>query len=138
MKIGFSFGRCIRDIVTGQVSIDDVLIVVAATRVATREQLAPVVSEYMYRTGYLLGLDQNACLDTAQSLWDQGKLHQPRNFNASPYRASEKDIWADVLPTTVSKNESVQEAWNAYRILLNLAETVSSSDHLNQQEQEHP
>jgi hypothetical protein len=132
MKIGFSFGRCIRDIVTGVVDIEDVLVIVAATRIESREQLAPVVAEYMYRNGYLMGLDENACLDTAQSLWDQGKLHQPRNFNAQPYHASEKDIWADVLPTTVSDNESVQEAWNAYRVLLNLAETVSSSDHLSQ------
>ena len=134
MKIGFSFGRCVRDIVTGVVDIKDVLVLITATRIETREQLAPVISEYMYRNGYLLGLDENACLDTAQSLWDQGKLHQPRNFNAQPYRASEKDIWSDVLPTTVSDNESVQEAWNAYRVILNLAETVSSSHHLSGEE----
>jgi hypothetical protein len=132
MKIGFSFGRCIRDIVGGMVDIDDVLCIIAATQIETREQLAPVVAEYMNRSGYLMGLDENECLDVAQNLWDQGKLHQPRNVQAQPYRAREKDIWADVLPTTVSDNESVQEAWNAYRVLLNLVENVSSPRHLNQ------
>jgi len=31
MKIGFSFGRCVRDIVKGIVDIDDVMCVIART-----------------------------------------------------------------------------------------------------------
>jgi hypothetical protein len=31
MKIGFSYSRCVRDIVEGDVNIDDVLIIIART-----------------------------------------------------------------------------------------------------------
>jgi hypothetical protein len=58
MKIGFSFGRCVRDIVNGEVSIDDVAFIIAATNIHDKEQLVRVVENYLYEPTYLNGLDK--------------------------------------------------------------------------------
>ena len=130
MKIGFSFGRCIRDIAAGLIDIGDVLVIVTGTRIEKREHLAPVIQDYMFRPGYLMGMDENTCVDIAHQLWDTGKLHQPRNFAAAPLHAQGDQIWADVLPSIVSENETIQEAWSAYRMLLNLVHNVPDPLHL--------
>ena len=36
MKVGFSLGRCIRDIVTNVVDIDDVIVIIAGSRFETQ------------------------------------------------------------------------------------------------------
>ena len=41
MKIGFSLGRCVRDIVNGEVDIDDVAFLITATNIKTPEQVHP-------------------------------------------------------------------------------------------------
>ena len=55
MKIGFSLGRCVRDIVRGDVHIDDVAFIIAATSIHDEEQLTGVIENYMYR-------DDGGCL----------------------------------------------------------------------------
>ena len=42
MKIGFSLGRCVRDIVKGSVDINDVAFIIAATSIHDEPQLANV------------------------------------------------------------------------------------------------
>ena len=61
MKIGFSLGRCVRDIVNKDVSIDDVAFIIAATHINSVAQLDQVVEMCMYESGYLLGLDFEKC-----------------------------------------------------------------------------
>ncbi len=78
MKIGFSLGRCVRDIVTGSVSIDDVAFIIAATAIREKEKLRPVIQDYTWRDGYLYGLDEEVCQSVAEQLWDQRKILQPR------------------------------------------------------------
>jgi len=124
MKIGFSFGRCVRDIVIGTVDARDVLVIICATQIEDTSHIEPVIDAYLHRSDYLEGLDRDQCLDVATQLWFSGKLHQPRNFGARPYQARNHQIWADVLPSVVSKNTSVLEAWSTYRMLLNLVEDV--------------
>ena len=59
MKIGFSLGRCVRDIVSGNVDINDVAFIIAATNIDSEEQLKHVIEDYMYRgDDYLYGLDE--------------------------------------------------------------------------------
>ena len=71
MKIGFSLGRCIRDIVQGKVSEDEVAFIITATCIRDIEGLAPVISDYMYRSEYLDGLDEEECQRVAQNLFHQ-------------------------------------------------------------------
>lgn len=120
MKIGFSFGRCIRDIVNGDVDINDVLVIIARTHMETAAHVTGVVDAYMDRRAYLDGLDQAKCLDVALTLWDSGRIHQPRVYGNNPSMVSEKYLWMDVSPSVNDADEIVKDAWNHYRAMLNL------------------
>ena len=120
MKVGFSLGRCIRDIVMDVVDINDVVVIVAGTRFETQEQLVPIIQEYMYRPGYLDGLVESECQGVASVLFREGKIHQPRNFGIYRSMMKEDAVWADLLPTGGHTDPMVQEAWQAYRSMLGL------------------
>lgn len=120
MKVGFSLGRCIRDIVKEEVDIDDVIVIVAGTRFETQEQLTNIVNEYMYRDTYLYGLEESVCQGVASLLFREGKIHQPRNFGIYRNMMPEDAVWADLVPTGGHKDPMVQEAWQAYRGMLGL------------------
>ena len=120
MKIGFSFGRCVRDIVKGDVAIDDVTVIVAATCIETEEQLEGVIEAYLDRLDYLYGLDPAECHAVARKLWNTGKLHQPRKAGAYVHPAAEQYVWVDLFPSLTDADETVKEAWCHYRAMLNL------------------
>jgi len=120
MKVGFSLGRCIRDIVNNVVDIDDVIVIIAGTKFETQEQLTRIVNEYMYRDTYLYGLDEFTCQGVASVLFREGKIHQPRNFGIYRNMMPEDAVWADLFPTGGHEDPMVQEAWQAYRGMLGL------------------
>ena len=126
MKIGFSFGRCIRDIVNGDVSIEDVAFIITATSIHHREQIDNVINVYMHEPGYLLGLDYNKCIEVAYALWDTSRLLQPRRQGLHRHMQPESSVWVDMFPTELSKNEGVKKAWDAYRFMLHMVENVDN------------
>lgn len=123
MKVGFSLGRCIRDIVKGVVNVDDVVVIVTGTRIDDAEHLKRVVEEYMWREDYLEGLNEEECQGVASVLWTEGKFHQPRKFGGHPPRVDEIAVWGDLVPTGGFEDPMVQEAWQAYRGMLGLTGT---------------
>ena len=54
MKIGFSLGRCIRDIVRKKVDIEDVLVIVTRTHSRDLAGILDIVDEYKYERTYLM------------------------------------------------------------------------------------
>lgn len=126
MKIGFSLGRCIRDIVSGELNIDDVAFIITATSIHEREQLGRIIDLYMGEPGYLLGLDRTRCLEVAENLWDSNRLLQPRKQGLQRHKQPEDSIWVDMFPTSLSNNESVKTAWEKYRFMLHMVENVDS------------
>ncbi len=126
MKIGFSFGRCVRDIVVGDVSIDDVAFVITATNMRDRAHVDKVIRAYMGEPGYLLGLDHEACLAVAHNLWDTNRLLQPRAQGLHRHHQPENSIWVDIFPTALSSNESVKRAWESYRFMLHMVENIDN------------
>jgi hypothetical protein len=126
MRIGFSFGRCIRDIVNGDVSIDDVAFIITATNIQNREHIENVIGIYMGERNYLKGLDYDKCLEVAYRLWDTNRLLQPRAQGLHRHAQPENCIWVDMFPTELSQNESVKNAWNAYRFMLHMVENVDN------------
>jgi hypothetical protein len=125
MKIGFSLGRCVRDIVKGDVNIDDVAFIIAATSIHDEPQLANVIQQYMYRDDdYLYGLDEAACQAVALDLWQTNKILQPRRQGLHRHRQPENAVWVDMFPTVASENDSVKTAWNAYRFMIHMVENV--------------
>jgi hypothetical protein len=125
LKIGFSFGRCVRDIVKGEVAIDDVLCIIARTRMNSEEHVRGVVHEYMYRPGYLYGLDATECERVGLELFNSGKILEPRANNINPMQVPADYLWMDLFPTVPNAaSEAVQSAWDAYRLLITLTEQL--------------
>ena len=126
MKIGFSLGRCVRDIINGEVDINDVAFLITATSIHTREQIDNVISMYMTEPGYLLGLKYEECLSVAQALWDSNRMLQPRKQGLHRHMQPENAIWVDIFPTAHSDNENVKKAWDAYRFMIHMVENVDN------------
>lgn len=126
MKIGFSLGRCVRDIVLGKVSEDDVAFIITATCIREKDQIDAVIIDYMYRQDYLAGLSDHDCLRVAHSLWDSNKLIQPRREGIHRHKQPADSVWVDMFPTIASNNESVKKAWDNYRFMLHMTENVET------------
>lgn len=125
MKIGFSLGRCVRDIVRGNVNIDDVAFIIAATSIHDEPQLKNVIEQYMYRDDeYLYGLDEDKCQAVALELWGTNKILQPRRQGLHRHRQPENAVWVDMFPTVASESDAVKKAWDAYRFMLHMVENV--------------
>ena len=126
MKIGFSFGRCVRDIVNGEVSIDDVAFLITATRVRDEEHLSDVILTYMGEPTYLMGLDYDQCMEVAVKLWNTNRVLQPRAQGMHRHMQPEESIWVDIFPTALSGNDAVKKAWDGYRFMLHMVENVDT------------
>ena len=126
MKIGFSLGRCIRDIVKGDISIDDVAFIITSTSISEREQLGNVILVYRSEPRYLQGLDHQQCLAVAEQLWDTSRLLQPRKQGLHRHAQPENSVWVDMFPTELSENVAVKKAWDAYRFMLHMVENVDN------------
>lgn len=126
MKIGFSFGRCIRDIVNGEVDINDVAFLITATRIRDEEHVSQVIGTYMDERTYLMGLDYDKCMEVALALWNSHRVLQPRAQGMHRHMQPESSIWVDIFPTALSDNESVKKAWDGYRFMLHMVENVDT------------
>jgi hypothetical protein len=126
MKIGFSLGRCIRDIVMGKISEDEVAFVITSTCIREIDQLAPVIKDYMSRDDYLYGLDEAECQQVAQNLWDKSKLIQPRREGIHRHKQPANSIWVDIFPTEFSSNQATRKAWDHYRLMLQMTDNIDN------------
>ncbi len=135
MKIGFSYSRCVRDIVDGKVDINDVLVIIARTDFDPNndDQWTGIWHGYggggsASMRGIFSGSNPEWAGTTAEDeaqyrsvsieLWESGKLHQPRKFGAHPRRSSY--IWVDTGPIgheQYQQPEAVQQAWQNYLVL---------------------
>jgi hypothetical protein len=126
MKIGFSLGRCIRDIVKKEVALDDVAFIIAATNIHEEEQLAQVIEQYLYRDEYLYMLDEAECQQVALALWNSNRILQPRRQGMHRHKQPENSVWVDMFPTVNSDSEAVKKAWDGYRFMLHMVENVDT------------
>ena len=120
MKIGFSFGQCVADIVNGKVKYEDVLFIISGTAIESRDKLVDMGASYHTRAGYWLGLDLVKCMEVTNRLWDGQKVLQPRLQGIYRGMMSKDCIWADLMPSPVKTNAALEEAWQAYRMLVEL------------------
>lgn len=131
MKIGFSFGRGVRDIVKGLVAYDDVFLIVSSTAIRDSSHIEGVILEYSYRQDYLANLDTQECLDIAERLYLDNKLIQSKViFGTRPVRISEDQVWMDLAPTVVDESanaEQVMKSWRQYQLALKMSATTSLS-----------
>ena len=123
MKIGFSFGRCLRDIVNGTVDYEDVFLIVSRTAMFDSSHVDNVVEQYLNEPSYLLGCDEGKCYDIATRLYLAGKIYQPRVHGHAMTRVAENAIWMDLAPTLsdgTEQSEQVVKAWRNYQLALKM------------------
>ena len=121
MKLGFSFGRCLKDLVNGTVKLEDVMCIIARTHMITEEHVKNVIKEYTYRRDYLYGLDPVECERIGLELWKSGKILEPRANGISASSVPRDYIWMDLYPTEADvTSDGVKEAWEAYRLMITL------------------
>jgi hypothetical protein len=123
--IGTSLGRCLRSLLDGEVSYDQVLLIITNTRAPTKEDFIKVVEMYYQdppRTSYDYShISWDIVSDLASNLWEDGKIHQPRNFNDSNsykrHHDLSSDIWIEVSPKSRNTTVAVKEAYEKYKML---------------------
>ena len=126
MKIGLSLSRCMRDIYEGKVDQDDVLTIIART------DFDPHVDTHWRSIweGYLYGgmshpewagLEDHEqdMRELATTLYDNGKIHQPRIFGAHPQRMGY--YWLECIVPQDEMNPAQQKAWDNYKLITDLA-----------------
>lgn len=141
MKIGLSYSRCVRDIVEGKVDIADVLVIIARTDFdprddkqwqgiwegyaggSTRGSMIRMFAGSNPEWGAYGDEDEDRFRSVSIELWESGKLHQPRKFNAYPKRMPY--YWLEtVLPSEeLDANPAVKKAYENFQIVAGLANT---------------
>lgn len=136
MRIGLSYSRCVRDIVEGNVNIDDVLVIICRTKFdpTIDEHWTTIWDGYRSRNGlsnpewFNFPDRENDFRSVTLDLWRTGKMHQPRLFGAYPSRFPH--IWLEAfLPSEeLAHNVVVKDAWEKFLILANLTNVELKKD----------
>jgi len=130
MHIGTSLGRCLRSILLGEVSEDDVLLIITRTMTADLEKFIFIVKQYYDEGNYTSRNPQEYDLSVkpweevealATRLYTSGKIHQPRNFatlgSQFIHPDLNNDLWVDVSPKNRNSTPMVVEAYEKYKML---------------------
>jgi hypothetical protein len=76
------------------------------------------------------GLEEEDVKKVVMDLWEDGKIHQPRMFGASPRRMGY--YWVEtVLPMSeLDEKPMVKDAWEKFQVLAGLASVEVRERHL--------
>ena len=127
MKIGLSLSRCMRDIFEGKVAMQDVLVIIARTNVDPHNDEHWRELWEGYR-GHGLSNPEWTSIPAEseqelrmimEDLFDQGKLHQPRQFGAHPRRMPY--YWLDCVVPQNEMTPAQQKAWDNYQLITGLS-----------------
>lgn len=131
MLIGTSFGGCLKSIISGEVSEDDVLLIITRTQSGSLEGIVKLAEAYYYKGNPHATMANNYEFDDdddieevkalAARLYLAGKIHQPRLFEADGgfihSDLTHDSLWLEVSPIGLNKNPSVIEAYEKYKVL---------------------
>jgi hypothetical protein len=121
MKIGYSYGRCLRDIVAGQVKLEDVVVIITRTRLKFPEEFDDVW--YIYSQFGNIWFDygqyhKDTFFNLTMELHNSGRLFQPRQCDVDVHLTS--ITWQELGPTDIElakQDNVVIQAWNHYTLV---------------------
>ena len=130
MYIGTSLGGCLLSLISGEVSEDDVMVIITRTDCPDYNKFIDVVRAYHAQGNPFASnperyeLDDyklDDLIDLATRLWSNGKIHQPRSFVGStsyrhPFTNGDK-LWFQVVPTIENSTPAVVDAYEKYKML---------------------
>lgn len=129
MKIGLSLSRCLRDIYEGRVEENDVLVIIARTDIDPHHDAhwEQIWDGYLY--GGLSHPEWEGMEDHEEGmrrllceLYDDGKIHQPRQFTAHPPRMRYYWLECVVPEEELSSNPTALKVWEKYKMLVGLTQ----------------
>lgn len=134
MLIGTSFGGCLKSILRGEVSEDDVLMIICRTQAPDLEAVVDLAARYYHDGNRYASVPSNYTFEETINLDDvkalaarlylAGKLHQPRLYEQGSGfihpDMSRAALWMEVNPIGINDNPAVIEAYEKYKILDNL------------------
>ena len=128
--IGTSFGGCLKSILDGKVSENDVLLIIARTKASTLESMLDVARTYyndgnrFVKKSELYWISDTVSLQQVEELtrrlYITGKIHQPRlfdNFNFEHWPELFNDLWIELVPTNTNSTPAVVIAYENYKLL---------------------
>lgn len=134
MKVGLSYSHCIVDIMEGKVDIDQVLVIISATKfdVNSDKQWSDIMFGYAFDPknsvwGHIADKEKEI-RSLTQRLVGEGKLHQPRMFgatNPSAFKGKHGRIyWLEtiMLDPDMERNPTVKQAWDHFQLVSSLAD----------------
>jgi hypothetical protein len=123
--IGTSLGRCLRSILRGEVSEDQVFLIVTGTRSNTVEEYLEIIKQYYYERYGEYNISQweyKEVEELAIRLWKNGKIHQPRNFGANPFFRSGDILWIEIFPPHLLREPATKDLWDKLTVIARLCE----------------
>lgn len=136
MYVGTSLGRCLRSLLMDEVSEVDVLLIITRTKAKDLEQFLFIVKEYYEGSNYssrhpeeydLAIKPWNEVEELATQLYQDGKIHQPRNFAVLGgqfiHPDLSNDVWIEVSPKSRNTTPAVVQAYEHYKTLDALTKT---------------
>lgn len=99
MKVGFRFGKCVVDIVNGDVLITDVLVIITNSKFNPNNDKQWAITWNIYKNEskeWDNGIHEEVYKYTVRRLFDLGKIHQPKLYGAKPHNYSEP--WLELVP----------------------------------------
>jgi len=130
MYVGTSLGKCLRSVLLGEVSEDDILLIVTRTMTPDLEGFLVVVKQYYDEGNYTSynPYEYDLSVKTweevealATRLYNGGKIHQPRNFvslgNQFIHPGLSTDTWVEVSPKSRNTTPAVKQAYEQYKML---------------------
>ena len=136
MYIGTSLGRCLRSILIGEVSKEEVVLIITRTKAENLAQFMFVVKTY-FDDGGNIDSTRPADYNIAVKPWDEveelanylytsGKIHQPRNVaslgNSFIHPGLRNDVWIEVSPKSRNTTPAVVQAYEHYKMLDSLTQ----------------
>jgi len=132
MLIGNSLGGCLQSLMRGEVSEDEVLMLITRTMGDSLDKLMKIVE--MYHAQGNFGASRPGQYDMSEfplddvqalatRLYQDGKIHQPRNFGVygggfiHSGLAQGGGCWVEVNPLGINTNPIVVDAYEKYKIL---------------------
>ncbi len=136
MYIGTSLGRCLRSILIGEVSKEDVVLIITRTKAENLAKFMFVVKTYFDDGGNITSprpADYNIAVkpwdeveELAKYLYTSGKIHQPRNVaslgNSFIHPGLSNDVWIEVSAKSRNTTPAVVQAYEHYKMLDSLTQ----------------
>ena len=126
MKIGLSLSRCLRDVWEGRVEENEVLVIISRTDIDphNNEHWNNIWEGYLYggvSNAEWVGMEEQeeGMRKLLCEMYDDGKIHQPRQFKAHPARLPY--YWLECFIPDNEAPSAVKAAWDQYKVIAGLS-----------------